>query len=341
MTEDHTYEQINRLRQACATATAPGPASQRQQAQQELHEVLEWIWDAIAAPVLDALEIQGTPEPGQPWPRVWWCPVGALSSLPLQAAGHHRHRPDDQPPQTVMDRAVSSYTATTRTISYARNRLPAARTAPTPSVLVVSVPELPGTPPLPGVSREAATLQNLLPSAQRLDGPSATQSAIVTALSSCQIAHFACHGVSDWQHASASRLLVHNDASQPLTAAVIAQQHLPQAELAYLSACSTAAPAPAAADQPTHVAAAFQVAGFPQVIATLWPVSDTAATQMASEFYTNLTHNGQTSAAAVDAAAALHHSSRLLRDTHPGVPTAWAAHVHFGTLSERRTDLCA
>lgn len=331
MTEDDAYEQINRLREACATATGPGPSGRRQEAQKELHDVLGWMWDAITAPVLDTLAIRDTPGHGQPWPRIWWCPVGALAFLPLHAAGHHLDRLDDQPPLTVIDRAVSSYTATIRTISYPRSRLPADRPADTPSVLVVSVPDLPGTPPLPGVSLEAAMLQNLLPGAQLLDGPSATQSAIVAALDSCQIAHFACHGISDWQRTSASRLLVYDDASQPLTAAVIARQHLPQAELAYLSACSTAAPAPAAADEPTHVAAAFQVAGFPQVIATLWPVSDTSALQTASGFYANLTRNGQALAATGDAATALHHSSRLLRDTHPGVPTAWAAHVHFGT----------
>ncbi len=333
MTEDDAYEQINRLREACATATGSAPAGRRQEAQKELHDVLGWMWDAITAPVLDALGIRGAPGHGQPWPRIWWCPVGALAFLPLHAAGHHLDPPDDQPPRTVIDRAVSSYTATIRTISYARSRLPADRPADTPSVLVVSVPELPGTPPLPGVRLEAAMLQNLLPGAQLLDGPWATQSAIVAALDSCQIAHFACHGISDWQHTSASRLLVHDDANQPLTAAVIARQRLPGAELAYLSACSTAAPAPAAADEPTHVAAAFQVAGFPQVIATLWPVSDTAALQTASDFYANLTRNGQASAATGDAATALHHSSRLLRDTHPRVPTAWAAHVHFGICS--------
>jgi CHAT domain-containing protein len=112
---------------------------------------------------------------------------------------------------------------------------------------------------------------------------------------------------------------------------VIARQQLSGAELAYLSACSTATPAPATTDEPAHIAAAFQIAGFPQVIATLWPVSDTAAVQIATEFYAYLTGNGEHPIKAHDSAAALHHSTRLLRDSHPSLPTAWAAHVHIGT----------
>ena len=213
MTEDQAYTQINRLRQACSTATGPDPASQRQQAQRELHEVLTWMWDAIAAPILDVLGLHDTPGPGQPWPRIWWCPIGALAFLPLQAAGHHLHPEPGRAARTVMDRAISSYTATVRALSYARNRLPTASAATTSSVLVVAVADLPSIRPLPGVIREAALLQRLIPNVQRLDGASATLAAVIAALDSCQVAHFACHGVSDWQYTAASRLLIYDDAA--------------------------------------------------------------------------------------------------------------------------------
>ena len=51
--------------------------------------VLGWLGDRVTGPVLDHLGYTITPPAGAPWPRVWWCPSGALSLLPLHAAGHH------------------------------------------------------------------------------------------------------------------------------------------------------------------------------------------------------------------------------------------------------------
>jgi tetratricopeptide (TPR) repeat protein len=333
MTEDNTYAQINRLLQARRTeADTSTPAAQRIEAQDDIHQVLAWMWDAITAPILSALGLEDTPEPGQPWPRIWWCPVGGLAFLPLHAAGYHLDRRlPGQTARTVMDRAVSSYTTTARTMSYTRSRQQGNPARLSPSMLIVAVPDLPGAPPLPGVSHEADLLQQLIPDTQRLDGPAATHDAVVTALDSHQIAHFACHGISDWQHTAGSRLLLHDDAEQPLTAAVISRQRLTDAGLAYLSACSTAMPRPATTDEPAHIAAAFQLAGYPQIIATLWPVSDTAAVRIASEFYTYLTGSGRQPTDLRGSAAALHHAVRFLRDKYPNLPSAWAAYIHLGT----------
>ena len=52
-------------------------------------DVLDWLWDVIAGPVLTALGHTGPPGPGDPWPRVWWCPTGPLTVLPIHAAGRH------------------------------------------------------------------------------------------------------------------------------------------------------------------------------------------------------------------------------------------------------------
>ena len=56
-------------------------------------DVLDWLWDAVAEPVLAVLGRTGPPSDGEPGPRVWWCPTGPLTVLPIHAAGHHpRHR---------------------------------------------------------------------------------------------------------------------------------------------------------------------------------------------------------------------------------------------------------
>ena len=52
-------------------------------------DVLAWLWDALAEPVLTTLGYDTTPKAGAPWPRIWWCPIGPLTVLPIHAAGHH------------------------------------------------------------------------------------------------------------------------------------------------------------------------------------------------------------------------------------------------------------
>lgn len=69
-----------------------------------MSQILEWLWDAVARPVLDALGFHKPPA-GPLWPRVWWIPTGLLSLLPLHAAGRHQSSSYD----SVIDRVVSSY----------------------------------------------------------------------------------------------------------------------------------------------------------------------------------------------------------------------------------------
>ncbi|MER5540630.1 CHAT domain-containing protein [Streptomyces mirabilis] len=77
------------------------------------------------------------------WPRVWWAPGGPLGLLPLHAAGYHTDSADDPHRRTVMDRIVSSYTPTVRSLRYARERTlsPAAVRS-----LIVAMPTTPGLP---------------------------------------------------------------------------------------------------------------------------------------------------------------------------------------------------
>ena len=50
-----------------------------------------WMWDTIAEPVLDALGYTEAPAGDEAkWPRIWWCPTGPLTILPLHTAGRAR-----------------------------------------------------------------------------------------------------------------------------------------------------------------------------------------------------------------------------------------------------------
>jgi CHAT domain-containing protein len=136
-------------------------------------------------------------------------------------------------------------------------------------------------------------------------------------------AHFACHAVSAADGAADGHLVLHDNATAPLTVADIARLRLAHADLAYLSACDTGVPEEGLGDEALHVAGACHMAGFRHVIATLWSVRDTLAPAVADDFYATLGASGT-------AALALHHAVCNLRAAHRDSPAVWAPWVHVG-----------
>ena len=100
LSERAAIEQAVRLLVARRNATDPlrEPTS-RMAAQNEVLEVLGWIWDTITEPVLTALGHIATPGDKGSWPRVWWCPVGILAYLPLACCGASQRPKCDRPCQ--------------------------------------------------------------------------------------------------------------------------------------------------------------------------------------------------------------------------------------------------
>ena len=276
-----------------------------------LDATLVWLWKAVAGPVLDALGFRGTPPAGSAWPRLWWSPTGPLALLPLHAAGQH-----DRRGRSVLDRVVSSYTPTLRTLLHTRDR----DARPAPGRLVVAVTRAPGAVPLPGASTEARNVAPDDSDAVRLVDADATVSAVTEALLRAGRAHFACHAVTDPASPSETHLLLADGA---LPVREISRLRLPHVELAYLSACSTARGDARLADEAIHVSSAFQLAGYRHVVGTLWPVLDTITGRMTRNFYARLADG--------DAPAeALHAAVRETRSDHLRAPFVWAAHVHAG-----------
>ncbi|MFK0044035.1 CHAT domain-containing protein [Streptomyces sp. NPDC090741] len=288
-----------------------------------LSDTLEWLWDSVAGPVLDRLGLRTVPIDGEPWTRLWWCPTGWLSFLPLHAAG----RREGRSAENVMDRAISSYTPTLGALVRARQ---ASGTAPgpqsSPAPLVVALAETPGAAPLPGASREARLLRELFPAGVELAGAAATVDAVRRALPDHPWVHFSCHGVSDPMSLFESGLILHDGR---LTALDVAAQHPGAAVLAVLSACSTSQGGFLLPDEAVHLSASFQLAGYPHVVGTLWPVSDKLATRLAEEFYTALADD-IAHGRPIDPAAALHRPVRALRGRLARAPHLWAAHIHAG-----------
>lgn len=303
----------------------------RRTAQRHILGVLAWLWDTISEPVLAALGHTGPPPPGEPWPRVWWCPVGILAYLPLHAAGHHEDLADDsarrQLPRTVLDRVVSSYTATVRGLARARARTREGASDPGTRTAIVAVPDAPGAGPLAGAATEAELLTGLVPGAAVLPDP--TRSSVLAALPHHRVAHFACHSEPHRTDPWRGRLILQDHRTDPLTVADIGALRL-DGGLAFLSACNTTLTAPRLADEALHLTGAFQLAGYPHVVGTQWPVADRAAHQLAADFYARLTADGTTPPRPALSAEALHHATRRLRAGYPVTPTVWAAHTHTG-----------
>ncbi|MFY1632866.1 CHAT domain-containing protein [Solwaraspora sp. WMMB335] len=286
-----------------------------------LATLLTWLWDEVAAPVLAATGFTSPPDDEQPWPRLWWCPTGPLTLLPLHAAGYHdtAGRAGDN----VLDRVVSSYAPTLRALLEARQ--PLAQPSADDRLLVVSMPQTPGQLPLENVVRERKLLTSLLRDRHTLlEDTSATTTAVLDELPRHRWAHFSCHGGQDLADPSRGGLLLHD---RVLTIPDIsARQH--DGEFAFLSACKTAVGGTTLPDEAITLAAALHYTGYRRVIGTMWSVHDDTAADVAEMVYTDLTATGRFEPAG--AARALHRAIRRLRDVRRLPASAWTPFTHTG-----------
>lgn len=304
------------------------PFLDREKDRHATYDLLEWLWDSIAEPVLDRLGLRDPPA-GDPPPRLWWCPTGRLALLPLHAAGRyprHRGATDAGGTRSVPDRVVSSYASTLTTLRRARQD--GGLRNGFGGVAVVGVPQAPGLPPLPGVERECAQLLAGFPAGARAEGllgPDATRAAVRRVLREHSWVHFACHAEQDDVDPAAGSLALHDGR---LTAAELLEMELPQAEFAYLSACETAFGAVNLPDEAMHLASTMQAAGYRHAIATMWEVQDGSAADVAAQVYGALSGAGLPDAAG--SARALHAAVAAQRAEDPTDPLRWAAYLHVG-----------
>lgn len=264
-------------------------------------DVLAWLWDAVVEPVVSAL-----PESPRPQ-RVWWAPTGVLGLLPLHAAG--------QPGQPgALDLLVSSFIPSLRSLHVALQRKP----AQSRRELLVTMRHTPDQPDLLEAAAEGALLGG-----NQLQDKDAVAESVLAALTTSTWAHFACHAVADPVSPAESGLHL-SDGTLKLPE--IGGLRLDNAELAYLSACSTANHGLRHADEVLHLASAFQLAGFRHVVATLWPLTDHIAAEAARAFYRRLPDGPH----ADTAAQTLREVTLELRAKHADRPDLWATLVHSG-----------
>ncbi|RDA91094.1 hypothetical protein CP533_2992 [Ophiocordyceps camponoti-saundersi (nom. inval.)] len=306
---------------------------------------LEWLWDDIVEPILEALGF--TDIPSGEWPHVWWVPTGPLTRFPLHAAGYHL-----ESNRAALDRVVSSYGSSLTTIFRTRQRqIYDSKAKIDGSVVVISMKETPRLNPLIYTDDEVGAVRAICTSAPlnlSVISPQPYLEETVSALKTCGIFHFAGHGQADIDPLQ-SCLCLEDWEDRPLTVAGLIETDLSSTLpfLAYLSACGTGKNAEDnSADESLHLTNMFQLAGFRHAIGTLWEVDDYLSVNMARIVYESLGANGLSDASV---SMALHQAIRTLRKewlceeikevwnrdviisgTKESKAPLWVPYVHFG-----------
>lgn len=232
-------------------------------------------------------------------------PAGLLALLPLHASWRNEHHIR----RYALDDIAFAYAPSARTLLYAQQLN---ESIATNHLLAVEEPQPVQASRLPETKAEVSSIAALFPRNNRLYGKQATKQAIINALPSSEVTHFACHGETNWQAPRQSGLLTAND--ELLTVEDLCQLHL-NARLAVLSACETGIPGTDLPDEVVGLPAAFLQAGFAGVVASLWSVADRSTALLMVKFYSLWQKQG------LEPIYALRAAQQWLRDTAEPIST--------------------
>jgi len=198
-------------------------------------------------------------------PRLWWCPTGQFSFLPVHAAGIYSTESTIQ----ASDYVVSSYAPSLKFLL--RGQLAVNDKF---KMTVVIQPNTPTRNPLPFTELELQSIEKLVPPVHLVKlgtgESSATVKDVLSHLPSSHIVHFACHGIQDAILPLDSGLILHD--GERLKISEIMKLPMPNASLAFLNACETAMGTGSLPDEAIHLAASLLFGGFRGVVATMWCV---------------------------------------------------------------------
>ena len=303
---------------------SPTDAIFRAEFDREIWDILTWVWLTIIQPILSDPAIAEMLQ-NDTYPRLWWCPTGPMTLLPVHAAGIDGG-------QSALDSVVSSYTPTLTALFRAiggGTRPGSADHTQHEQLLHVAIENVPGGAPLPGVRRDVALLDHVFSDnpPYRLSEGMATRGIVAEILDTYKWLHFSCHGTQELSRPASGGLLLYDGI---LRIGDIASTSQNPGKLVFLGACKTGTGGVRISGEVMSVAAAFRYAGWQEVIGTLWSVDDDSATRIAEVFYNLVVDHGQM----VDLAKvpfALNSATRALRSKFPHSPSRWAFFVHYGS----------
>ncbi|KAF8680042.1 TPR-like protein [Rhizoctonia solani] len=287
----------------------------------DFEQVLKDLWYDIVKPVLDFLGYMHKDNIAPDnIPHITWCPTGALSFLPLHAAGDY-----DQSRSRVFDYVISSYTPTLTTL---RSCSPSVLNHGS-RALIIGQEATPGHQELPGTAKELECvvrhMQGRIDHSQLL-GSQATVAAVLDAMEQHDWVHLACHAHQNVQDPTDSGFFLHDGT---LDLASINQRSLKNKGLAFLSACQTAAGDRQLPDEAVHLASGMLTAGYSSVVATMWSVYDDDAPVVADKVYAQLMKDRKIGNG--EAGRALHNAIGELRDkVGEKEYSRWVPYIHIG-----------
>ncbi|KAI0825514.1 CHAT domain-containing protein [Irpex lacteus] len=288
-----------------------------------MFKILADLWTMVIKPVVDFVHTLPILATGK-LPHITWCPTGPLAFLPLHAAGIYCA--NSTLSETVMDFAVSSYTPTLEALLKAQAQPDSVHE--TPHVLVVSQPATPDCSPIPGTTTEAGIVMSLTgESTQILEDTDGTVDSVLEAMTTHNWVHLACHGMQDQNNPINSSFALYD---RKLTLGTLMSKHLPNADLAVLSACQTATGDEKLVEEAVHLAAGMLNIGYKSVIGTMWSIYDDSAPVVMARFYEVMMEQVY-AGGELQSAYALHEATKVLREKY-GVKNfiRWIPFIHFG-----------
>ncbi|KAH6905451.1 CHAT domain-containing protein [Coprinopsis sp. MPI-PUGE-AT-0042] len=293
--------------------------------------ILLELWEAVVKPILDALAFKN--KSASPTTRIWWCPIGPFSFLPIHAAGIYGRGAFSE---CLADYAISSYIPTVSALT-ARVRDKRERKKCATRLLLVSVPEAKGQLPIHGTTREARALGEFATAHGidhlHLEGKEANAESVMKEISESSIVHLACHASQNTVDPMQSAFHLQDGQLELFT---IIKANLKNGDLAFLSACQTGTGDEKLSNEAIHLAAGMLAAGFRGAVATMWAINDNCAPKLAEDFYKDLLERGREKGGGMDsedAAFALHYATQELKKRLGGAERsllAWVPYVHYG-----------
>ncbi|KAF9456404.1 CHAT domain-containing protein [Collybia nuda] len=275
-----------------------------------LNDIKKWLWNMVVKPIFSVLQ-----ENGFSRGRLWWCPSGPFTNLPLHAAA---------PPTS---KYIQSYTPTLDALVHSNSRLTQPDANDIFTAIGVIASEVPGWEhPLKSVEGELNIVGKLFQhQGQQLKDEQVSLSNVIQALHSSAWLHFSCHGEQDSNNPLESGLILHNT---KLELGHILGIDLPKAKFAFLSACETAKGDGNLPNEAMHLAGGFIAAGFQGTIGTWWVMTDQDGPLVAELVYEKIL--GKDNIPDVRRAAeGLHLAVQTLRKNRAR-PSQWMPFIHMG-----------
>ncbi|KAJ7107947.1 CHAT domain-containing protein [Mycena epipterygia] len=291
----------------------------------KLENSQNYDFNKIFEALLEILWVKKSDHPS----RLWWCPTGPFTFLPIHAAGIYRSDETD----CVSDYVVSSYTHTLTTLLN-----PPTGTASPFKMTAVIQPTTDNCLDLPATVKELERIKEQVPFEWLISLGDTTPATVDVAqqhLQESSVVHFACHGTQDLQNPLETGLIL-TDGRLKVSELMRKKSPKKSMTLAFLSACETAKGDETVPDEAMHLAATLLFAGFQGVVATMWTIADPDGPKIAETFYRHLFKDCDTNTNPpilpdlTKAAECLHIAVAKLR-ANPNVPfSRWVPFVHYG-----------